>query len=344
MLMVDAWRDLGHEVFCFAIEERGPGLMEYKGTLVALPYHDPFGTDVIPHLCRHLSVDAVISLFDPWVLHGNGYEIDGIPWFGWFPVDQDKGLPYNLGEKIKYMQRPVVYSQYAAERVPGAAVIAPPINLDVFTPADKAEAKKHLGMFDYKVIGIVGSNMIGDRKALEVQITAFAEFAKSRNDVKLLVVAPPFGTVNLIELVNKLDAKDRVTFVDDIGRNYLLSNNRSLAEIYNSFDVLLHASAAEGFGMCIAEALACCVPVIYADNTSQPEVSGGFGYAVTDMDTKPNPHGGQWDYPTKAGVMDALERWYSGSKTFDIGEMRIHAMQYNAQAAAAAWEAVINGY
>lgn len=338
--MVKEWRLLEHQVDCLAVAERGPGLMRYEDINVALPMIAKYGTDVVKDLVRMFKSDAIISMFDPWVLNGEDYSIAEKPWYAWFPIDQDV-LIDGMSKLVSNMAQAVVYSQYAADRLPGAVVIEPPIEVDVFTPGDKAQAKRKMGMDpDTKIIGMVGSNLRGDRKALEVQVRAFAAFAQGKPDYKLVMLVNPFGDVALIDLIESLGMRGQVLFVDPFAQFYPLSDHSRLVEIYRAFDVLLHASAAEGFGMCIAEAMACGVPVIYANNTSQPEVTGGLGYAVTDMQAQPSPFGGQWHYPTIDGLVDALERW-DKSEPIDASVLREHVMQYAPVNIAAKWQEVL---
>lgn len=326
---------------CLAIEERGPGLMNYHGLWVALPHLDVYGTDVIGGVVKLFSSEAIISLFDPWVLSEAGFSITGKPWYAWFPVDQEKP-PYHLREQVKHMAKPVVYSQYAAERIKGAVVIEPPINTDIFIPGDKLAAKRFIGMEDTeRLVGLVGSNIVGDRKALYHQVKGFAKYAKGRPEIKMLLVTEPRGFIDLVKLVNDLEMQQQIFFIEPFTKNYNLCDNHLLANTYRAFDVLLHASAAEGFGMCIAEAMACGTPVIYTDNTSQPEATGGLGYAVRDMEWRNNPHGGRWQYPTVDGVAGALEAWESGAANWTVETLRAQAERFAPAVIAAKWQEVL---
>jgi len=56
-----------------------------------------------------------------------------------------------------------------------------------------------------------------------------------------------------------------------------------MAVLYNAFDVLLHPSMREGFGMCIAEAQACGTPVIGTRFSSMTELIDGHGWLVKGL-------------------------------------------------------------
>lgn len=54
---------------------------------------------------------------------------------------------------------------------------------------------------------------------------------------------------------------------------YTLSD---MNDVYNSFDVFLTTSTAEGWGLTLSEAICCKLPVIYGAHTSQGEIAGAI--------------------------------------------------------------------
>ena len=55
-------------------------------------------------------------------------------------------------------------------------------------------------------------------------------------------------------------------------------------QLYSSASVLLHPSLCEGFGIPVAEAMACGCPVITSNLSAMPEVAGGAARLVDPRD------------------------------------------------------------
>ena len=55
-----------------------------------------------------------------------------------------------------------------------------------------------------------------------------------------------------------------------------------LALAYNAAEMLIYASAYEGFGMPVLEAMACGTPVVALDKTAVPEFAGGVASLLPD--------------------------------------------------------------
>lgn len=78
-----------------------------------------------------------------------------------------------------------------------------------------------------------------------------------------------------------------------------------LCAMYNAADIYATTSA-EGFGLTIAEALACGIPVVGLDYSSVPEVIGPAGVTVPVV-LQDNPYSYFWAAPVQARFTEALE-------------------------------------
>lgn len=82
-------------------------------------------------------------------------------------------------------------------------------------------------------------------------------------------------------------------------------DRKVLCAMYNAADVYATTSA-EGFGLTIAEALACGIPVVGLDYSSVPEVIGPAGVTVPVV-LQDNPYSYFWAAPVQARFTEALE-------------------------------------
>lgn len=306
------WESLGHEVRLLAVDDRGPGLVEYHNHTVALVDKDQFGQDIIGALCEIWQIDVIVSLFDPWVLSPKGYSITGRPWIAWHPVDQTPP-PYNLVEIMRQATIPLSFSVWGEKELQYWGVEkarSMPIAIDpqVFKPGGRKTARAMFNLAeDELVIGLAGSNLPGDRKALAENIAGAAMFLKEYGgQAKLLLNLELNGTIDVRRLVTMCGIQELTVYIQRFAKYYMLPE---MADFYRACDVTLHASAAEGWGLCIAESMACGTPVIYTKNTSQPEVAGGAGIGIEPSVRMLSPQGGWWERPTAGDICKALEQF-----------------------------------
>ncbi|MER7013255.1 D-inositol-3-phosphate glycosyltransferase [Saccharopolyspora sp. NPDC000359] len=156
------------------------------------------------------------------------------------------------------------------------ATIPPGVDLDVFTPGDRAAARAELHLPDDAVaLAFVGR--IQPLKAPDVLLRATAELLARHPELRerlvVLVVGGPSGSGlerprALQELAVELGITDVVQFLPP-------RSGAALAAVYRAADVIAVPSYNESFGLVALEAQACGTPVVAA-------AVGGLPVAVDD--------------------------------------------------------------
>lgn len=122
----------------------------------------------------------------------------------------------------------------------------------------------------------VGQNF-GVRKRIERLIEAFAKFAEGKDDVLLHLHTYPIPDtgIDLIAEVQKHGIIDKVLFSYGTLRSSGWSDE-AMNLLYNSADIFVSASSAEGFGLPHLESMAIGLPQIVPDYSVFPEfITGG---------------------------------------------------------------------
>ncbi len=158
-------------------------------------------------------------------------------------------------------------------------VIAPGVDLDVFSPGDAVAARQRLRMRpDALVVLFVGR--IQPLKAPDVVIRAAADLVSRRPDLRRRLVVPILGGASgsglktphhLAQLAADFDVADVVRFVAPVPQ-------LELVDYYRAATVVCVPSYNESFGLVAIEAQACATPVVAAD-------VGGLRTAVVDGTT-----------------------------------------------------------
>ncbi len=163
------------------------------------------------------------------------------------------------------------------------AVIPPGVDLELFRPIPKAEARARIGLpRDDKLILFVGriEPLKGIDTLIEAVAIAFRHHNELRGHVCLAIIGGDVGDdpskmsteMNRLQrLRTELGVEDLVTF---LGKQ----SQTDLPDYYSAAEVLVVPSHYESFGMVAVEAMACGTPVI-ASNV------GGLSYIVTDGQT-----------------------------------------------------------
>jgi D-inositol-3-phosphate glycosyltransferase len=157
------------------------------------------------------------------------------------------------------------------------SVIPCGVNMELFHPEDKLEARRKLGLGEEKIILFVGR--IERLKGIDKIIRALSLLKE--NHPRLLIVGEDGnrrGEVdNLKALASQLDVADYVTFSG-------LVNYEKLPDYYNAADICVFPSFYESFGLVPLESLACGTPVLATDVGDLRHIihQGETGYVLID--------------------------------------------------------------
>lgn len=235
-----------------------------------------------------------------------GEAFKGLPTYHYVPIE-GVGLPTSWGELWKTMA-PVAMSQFGADEIAKVTGIRPPvvyhgIDTDMFRPVSRAKpliipAQKPLALAtkeDCKASWVdwlaqangltrIPQNWLlrtdshWPRKRYNSMIRALVPVLTRNPSWAMVIHGSPRGPGgNLRNFLSKVPEQVRSQFIlTDI---YGIPRE-ALVALYNAADIYVSTSA-EGFGLTIAEALACGVPAVGCDYSAVPEVIGPAGKVVT---------------------------------------------------------------
>lgn len=315
---------------------------------------DPYGNDVIGAHTRHFDANVVISLIDVWVMKETAQKVAPALWLPWTPIDHTP-IPDAVLESLRGAHMTLSYSRWGEKMLNDVGVpnvyiphgVEPTVynvnpNVDTVRSFKRQIMKCDGGFLSVMVAANKG---FPDRKAFQVQLRAWADFAKDKPDARLYIHterSPMYGGIDLDKLVVDLGIGDKVSFPDRY-EYYLGLPPEYLAMVYNSADVLMANSMSEGFGIPIIEAQACGVPVITTDFSAMPELVR-WGYTIAPADMVRTPMNAWQAWPDAIGITEALGELYAQwrvNRAWDTAQRLSTSAQIHAEYS---WDSIVQNY
>lgn len=292
-------------------------------------FDDPYGNDVIGAHARDFGANIVVSLIDVWVMQQAAERVKPALWLPWLPIDHDP-VPQRYLDSLAGAYLPLTYSKWGHKLLKQAGVynryIPHGVETDVYRvlPDDDrlAEFKRDLCGFDgaHLTLMVAANKGYPDRKAFQVQLRAWADFAKDKPHARLYIhtdMTTAHGGIDFLALIRSLGTKPGSVIFPDRYRLRLGFPPEYLSVLYNAADAYLGASMSEGFGIPLIEAQGCGTPVVTTDFSAMPELVRR-GIAVAPRDTVWTPMNSWQAWPDHEGITAALEalhgEWLEGDK------------------------------
>ena len=262
-----------------------------------------------------------------------------IPTFHYCPIE-GIDLPPNWSRLWEFV-RPVAMSEFGADQIERVIGKRPPmlyhgVDTDVFFPAtpsqplvipeaDVQRVRRSWKQGDFKVMSKVGAKSFFGlspsrilavradrnmpRKLYAALLRSMAVAFERDETIDLLIHCRIYDHGgNLMDLCSKYPQAVAERFFFTGGHDTWQGFPRSvLACLYNAADIYVSTSA-EGFGLTVAEAMACGTPAVGLDFSAISEVIGDTGRLVPVASTYDNEYDHQWARPDEAAFAEAVVR------------------------------------
>jgi glycosyltransferase involved in cell wall biosynthesis len=238
---------------------------------------DPFGSDALLHHGKDFGANVFMSMQDVWTLDPNFLQQMPV-WIPYTPVDKYP-LPGQILERLRYAYKILTFSKFGYESLLKqgytSTLIYEGTDTNIFKPLDKSLTRKELGLpEDGFIFGSIAANKENPpRKGFQEMLDAFKLFYDNHKDAYLYFhtqqTAP--GNFPILEYARYLGFGEHTYFLDQYKATYKADSTMVCKEL-NTFDVNLHPSQTEGFGLGIIESQSCGIPVIINRCHSMPEL------------------------------------------------------------------------
>ncbi|MBS7609836.1 glycosyltransferase family 4 protein [Candidatus Bathyarchaeota archaeon] len=233
---------------------------------------------------HEVCLDAIKYTLPPIGRDGRGF-LKMASWY-YFRLPIREKLIFSTADRI------IAVSNYIAQRLrecynislSKVAVIHNGVDVSLFRPINKEEAKERIGLGDRPIVLYVGAFTL--RKGIHYLIRSFRMVVDRFKDACLMLIGGVpswYGSSIYYDIlykeINKLDLKNSVIVKGKIPHN-------RLPIYYSAADVFALPSIYEPFGKVLLEAMACETPVVASNVGGIPEIvrDGESGFLVAPGD------------------------------------------------------------
>lgn len=336
----------GHDVHVLAYNYRGDSwpsqrdpdrqtpLKLYRAN--AVKSDDAFGMSRHIELLAKIEPDVVVMVHDAnillFLLFENAYDKDKVfvryrPLITYIPVDGYNRPPaWNV---LTTVSNAVAMSEFGQQSMPGSKLVYHGVDTDVFHPVSretpltlssgkvvrsKADCKEAFG-YDRDAFLIVRSDKNSGRKDFASTIKAVWPVMKRHKDVRVHLHTTGGRQQDDALVINDMLTReptvhDRFT-LPDLHNSWIGWPEEDLVGLFNAADLFVTTTRGEGFGLNIAEAMACGVPVVAQNVSAIPEVVGPGGVLIEPLARMTNPNGSDLWLADVDAFSDAIEKLYT---------------------------------
>lgn len=369
--ITDRLIDKGHEVSCLAVNYRGdtyPTRMRlFMPTL--LQGHDIHGMSRVVEVLAETEPDVVVMLNDPLVqlnmLFNNDYDTEKIllryrPLIGYTPVDGYDMPKY--WAVLGTVTRQVAMSKFGQDSLPGSELIYHGVDTVTFHPVSeeeplspepnvrilsKRQAKEYIGV-DPDAFFVLRVDANSWRKDYASTWKALQAPMRRHKDIEVhfhCAGSDKQGGVKMPALWSRApETAERFHLPNPETFNTFKGwSKEHLATLYNAADLFVSTTMGEGFGLTLAEAAACGVPIVAQAVSAVPEVVGPGGIIVKKGFAVTAPGGQDMYHASIDRFSEAVEFMYTHTKDRQrMGNLaRQHALTFSWDDAADKFDALI---
>jgi glycosyltransferase involved in cell wall biosynthesis len=287
----------GHEIHVLGVNHHGEPYNRAEFPYSIHPCEHGSGMDAVFGLNRlwqiipQIQPDLLFLFNDPWIIEKyidhkpDNISAPFLKTIGYYPVDAGPINPKTI-KFLNGLDAQVCYSHFAERIITEGNGGKYPDNLHQiyhgvdtksYYPMQQQLARNELGIpINSWIVGMVARNQY--RKRFDILISAFAKFAKDKDDVKLYLhtVLDDVG-FDIADLINnQFKISDKLILTEGMTPAKGVSEEQ-LNLIYNSLDVNALISLGDGFGLPVAESMAVGCPQIVSDHSCLKELVEGHG-------------------------------------------------------------------
>lgn len=237
----------------------------------------PFGSDALAAHAIDYKADVVFTMqdvpnLDPANLQQLRY------WIPYVPIDKDP-CPPSVLDKLRYAYKIITFSKFGQDTLLKAGftstLILEGTDPELLKPMDKVQSRTDFGVpQEAFIFGMIAANKENPpRKSFQESLEAFKMFSDKHEEARLFIHSQQRGPGGfpVEDFARHLGILEKIIFTAPYHAVFN-SDSKRIAKEMNCFDVLLHPSRTEGFGLTVIEAMSCGVPVIVNGTTSMPEM------------------------------------------------------------------------